>query len=82
MNPRNKTILVVVLGFAVGWVAHGTIYPQKQRPILNAIARVIRNWWWVPLLLDEPKTPGESSAPPVEIYGQDGYPIVQHGRSI
>jgi len=83
MSSRTRIIAVFVVGVVVGWYAHTQVNPQKHRPVLTAIARVIRNWWWVvPLVLDEgpPPTPEAGDGPP--IVGADGYPIVQHGRSI
>lgn len=71
---RVRLVAVVVLSLAVGWFANDFFCPpQKRRPILN----LIRNWWWVPLIIDEPKH--DDSAHEV---GPDGYPLVHHERSL
>lgn len=82
MSNRTRIVASVVVGVIVGWMAHGRMNPPNERPVLSAIARVIRNWWWVPLVLDDgtPPPPEAGGEPP--IVGADGYPIVQHGRSI
>lgn len=81
MNSRTRFVVVFVVGAVVGWSAHARMNPPNERPVLSAIARVIRNWWWVPLVLDDGAPPPDAGAEP-PIVGADGYPIVQHGRSI
>lgn len=74
MMSRSRLIAAVVLALVVGWFANDFFFPaQKRRPILN----LIRNWWWVPLILNEPKH--DDSAHEV---GPDGYPLVHHERSL
>jgi hypothetical protein len=71
---RGRLVFVVVLAAAVGWMANDWMTPAgKKRPVLT----FIRNWWWVPLLLDEPK-PEDTSRQ----IGPDGYRLVHHGRSL
>lgn len=81
MTDRSKIIASLAAGIVAGWMLNARIEPPNDRPVLTAIARVIRNWWWVPLVLDEGGPPPDASDGPT-IVGEDGYPIVQHGRSI
>lgn len=75
MMSRGRVIAVVVLALVVGWFANDLLSPsqKRNRPLLN----LIRNWWWVPLIIDEPKH--DDSAHEV---GPDGYPLVHHERSL
>lgn len=73
---RFRVAMIVILSLVIGWMANDYMTPaQKKRPILN----FIRNWWWVPLILDEPKAEDTSST---EEVGPDGYRLVHHGRSL
>lgn len=88
---KMKFVLVVVLCLGIGWFAHAKLYPQKNKPIREAIAKAIR---WIPfvaplLLLDEGPPQDEMRFfDPTEMYGQvpereigsDGYEILNHGE--
>lgn len=77
---RGRLALVVALALVVGWVANDWASPpQKRRPILN----FIKNWWWVPLILDKPEgTTYHDSCHESEQVGSDGYRLVHHGRAL
>lgn len=75
---RFRVAMIVILSLVIGWMANDYMTPaQKKRPVLN----FIRNWWWVPLILDEPKAEDTSCHEGKEI-GPDGYRLVHHGRAL
>lgn len=86
MSSRMKVIVSIVVGCVVGWNACMYWYPtpDRDRPVLSALARVVRNWWWVPLVIldDGPRPQERNASEPPPVLGFDGYPVVQHGRSI
>lgn len=80
---RGRLALIVVLSVVIGWAANDWMSPQqKKRPVLN----FIKNWWWVPLLLDKPAQPTDTSyhdsCHESDQVGPDGYRIVHHGRAL
>lgn len=78
---RGRLFLVVALALVVGWAANDFMSPQqKKRPILT----FIKNWWWVPLLLDKPEgtTYHDSCHEAEQSIGPDGYRLVHHGRAL
>lgn len=79
---RWRLAMVVIVSLVIGWAANDYMTPSKsRRPVLN----FIKNWWWVPLLLDEPKPDDTSrldSCHEDDQIGPDGYRLVHHGRSL
>lgn len=74
---KTRMFAAILLGCTIGWFANDLIYPPRaRRPILNGLWTVVKNFWWVPLVLDD-----EKQEPAREI-GPDGYPLVHHGRTL
>lgn len=76
---KARLAVIVLVAALAGWFLNDAVSPPaKRRPILN----LIRNWWWVPLILDEPQachTHDHAEPPPST--GLDGFPIVDHRRA-
>lgn len=76
---KTKLAVLVVLAALAGWFINDALSASpKRRPILN----LIRNFWWVPLVIDEPQachTHDHQADEPV--IGRDGFPIVDHRRA-
>lgn len=76
-----RLALIVILALVIGWMANDYMTPTRNRPVL----KFIRNWWWVPLLLDEPQKTDTSRLDSCHEDGQvgpDGYRLVHHGRAL
>ena len=76
---RSRVVMCVAAALVIGWVANDVLTQpqQKKRPILN----FIKNWWWVPLLLDEPQKPVSLDTLKREI-GADGFAVLRHGDAL
>jgi len=81
----RRTLAAVVVALVVGyWLAssHDTTPKPSERPVVRWIARAARSLLWVALLAEKPpedQQPDHHVARAASI-GEDGYPIVQHGR--
>jgi hypothetical protein len=52
---------------------------QRRRPVLEMIKR----FWWVPLIIDEPQACHTHSHEEQPMpHGADGYPLVDHRRAL
>ena len=78
---RFRLAAIVLLAALAGWMLNDALsVSPKRRPVLT----LIRNWWWVPLVLDEPQachTHGHQADQPATL-GEDGYPLVDHRRAL
>lgn len=79
----RKQLATVVIAFAIGyWIHSGTEAPkpQPERPVLRWIVRAAKNLLWLAVLADPPPAAQDRQlvhAPPI---GEDGYPLVDHGK--
>lgn len=53
--------------------------PEKQRPILTAIARAAKMFLWLAFVADPPP---EEYEPIQQTVTLDGYPVISHARSL
>ena len=84
----RKTVITFVAAFAIcwAWQHHATPAPTpwapKDRPVLRWIARAAKSLLWIALVAEPPPTQhGDRQlvhAPPI---GEDGYPVIDNGRS-
>lgn len=78
---KARLAALVVLAALAGWFLNDALSASpKRRPLLN----LIKNFWWVPLVLDEPQachTHDRTDDEPATI-GADGFPLVDHRRAL
>lgn len=84
----RRTLAAVAVALAVGyWLAASPSSPvpaprPNDRPVVRFLARVAKQFLWVALLAEKPPEepqPDHHVARAARI-GDDGYPIVDHGR--
>lgn len=75
---KTRLVVIVILAMFAGWFINDALSPTKSRPILNLLKR----FWWVPLVLDEPQACHTHDHQEGEVViGSDGYPLVDHRRA-
>jgi len=80
----RRTLSAVAIAFAIGyWISSHPMAPEPRpdRPVLRWIARAAKSLLWIAVFA-EPAPPQQPDrhlvhAPPV---GEDGYPLVDHGK--
>lgn len=85
LTPR-QLFLACALCIAAGWWLSSSPSspvnptPTQDRPVLRWIAKAAKNFLWIALLA-EPAPKPEQQMVQTQI-GDDGYPIIDHGRSL
>lgn len=85
MKLDRSTLVALVLAVAAGyWLASSPSSPvpsprPTDRPIMRWIARAAKNALWL-MLVAEPAPPEQSHLVHAPHVGEDGYPVVDHGR--
>lgn len=83
----RKTLATICVAFAIGyWVSSSPVaphpwQPRPERPVLRWIVRAAKNLLWIAVIAEPaPTVPNDRQlvhAPPI---GEDGYPLVDHGK--
>lgn len=73
---KTRLAVIVILAVLAGWWINDALTPTKKRPLLD----IIRRFWWVPLVIDEPQA-CHDHADQERTVGLDGFPIVDHRRA-
>lgn len=86
LTPR-QLFLACALCIAAGWWLSSSpsspvnpTPPANDRPVLRFIAKAAKNFLWIALLA-EPAPKPERQMVQTQI-GDDGHPIIDHGRSL
>lgn len=84
ITNKQLAILCLVCMTAGWWLSSSPaspINPQPvpDRPVLRWIARAAKNFLWIALIAEEPAQQRECLVQ--QQIGDDGYPVLQHGRS-
>lgn len=79
---RNTLIVACIITAVVVWSASRSVQPtppRPDRPVLTVIARLAKTLLWMAFFAEEPPVEVNTvqSAP-----SQDGYPTVDHWRSL
>lgn len=82
---RSHVVALVLAALVVGYLASGSssspFMPGTKRPILAKLVKAAKGLLWLSLAF-EPPPPDEPAARLVQApqIGEDGFPIVDHGR--
>lgn len=86
MSIDRKTVAIVVLALAAGyWFAGGASpQPTPDRPVVRWIVRAAKQFLWIAAFADPPPPAAEPARRLVQApsIGEDGYPVVDHGRGL
>lgn len=88
MKIDRSTLLVCVVAFALGWWFTGRhepappLGPGSDRPVLRFLAAAAKNALWLFLLAEENPTPDDDANYAQHAIGSDGFPVIDHGRSL
>jgi hypothetical protein len=82
LTPRQLAIvclLCMAAGYWLSWSPSSPINPTpaNDRPVLRWIAKAAKNFLWIALIAEPP--PKEQLVQ--QRIGDDGYPVLDHGRS-
>jgi len=85
MTIDRKTVMSLVAGVAIGyWLVGPAVNPPKpDRPVVRWIVRAAKNFLWFAAFAERPPEPQPDQrivqAPAI---GEDGYPLIDHGRGL
>ena len=83
MTVDRSTAFAVIAAFALGvWVATPTTPQPPDRPVLTWIARAAKTLLWVAAFAEQPPEHRHDARIVQHAIGEDGYPIVDHGRGL
>jgi hypothetical protein len=78
LTTRQLAILCLVCMAAGYWLSSPiNSTPAKERPVLRWIAKAAKNFLWIALVVEPP--PKEQLVQ--QRVGNDGFPMLDHGRS-
>jgi hypothetical protein len=88
MKLDRNTLAIVAVGFAIGWWWASSpntpkpFTPAHDRPVLRFIAKAAKTFLWVAMFAEKSPQPVEAERHHVvqARVGDDGYPLVDHGR--
>lgn len=83
MKPRYL-VVVLVLGLAAGYWSGTSNAPHRDRPVARWVAGVARQLLWVAAFAERPpeqKTETRIVRATSHI-GDDGFPVIDHGRGL
>jgi hypothetical protein len=83
LTPKQLALLCLVCMSAGWWLSSSPSSPVNptpapDRPVLRWLAKAAKNLLWIALIAEEPK--GQECLVQQQI-GDDGYPVLNHGRS-
>lgn len=82
----RKTVLIVFAALAVGYWLSGSALPQpaQDRPVVRWVVRTAKQLLWLAAFADPPPVPAEPHQRLVQspAIGEDGYPVIDHGRGM
>lgn len=86
MTINRSTVLLLVLGFGIGWYLAGQNHapPTPDRPVLSWISRTAKRLLWLAVFLEPvPKVGEQDDRRMVQAHaiGEDGYQRIDNGRA-
>lgn len=84
MIKKQTAVILVVAALVAGyWLAGQPRSPLgggKPRPVLAAIVRAAKNLLWISLAFEPPPAVAQSRLVETPAVGEDGFPVIDHGR--
>jgi hypothetical protein len=88
MKIDRWTLVVAAACFVAGVyltgrpAAPGPLTPGQDRPVLRWVAAAAKNALWLFLLAEDNPTPDDETRYAQHAIGDDGFPVIDHGRSL
>jgi len=84
MTIDRKTVFTLVAGLALGyWCAGSSAPPKPDRPVVRWVVRAAKHFLWFAAFAERPPEPQPDQrivqSPAI---GDDGYPLIDHGRGL